>query len=194
MGRYFDYSDWSLEELCNHIRDRIEESKKPIPPKVMKHSVSIVYRVGEGCYSYPTYGYFSYPHMPDFKNRHEAEDYLDKCGWIEKKGDNFWVDTCEKQTYKDKDGNDVYYHYEIRESDYEAYEDDEFHTEYSDEEKQKLSEALYMIEKARVYMSVYDYCCDNGCFGHGDFSDELKEELEKFEKNFTEELPKYENN
>lgn len=191
MGRYFDYSDWNIEELCDHIRERIDESKKPIPPKIMKHSVSILYKVGETCYMYPTYNFgYGYGDIPNFKTRQEAEDYISKCGWIEKKGDNFWIDSHSKETYKDKYGNEIRCHYEIKESDYEVYEDEEYHTEYSDEEKQKLSEALYMIEKARVYMRVYDYCCDHCHFGKGDFSNELNDELKVFESNFTEELPK----
>lgn len=189
MSRYFDYSDWDIEEVCNHIRERIFESKKTIPPKVMKHFVSIVYRTGESCYSYGCYGLYSYGRMPEFETREDAEKFLDKCAWITKLGDNFWVEDRESRSYDTKDGKTVLCHYEIRESDYEVYEDGGDYIEYTDEEKKQLSDILYIIEKARVCMSVYDHCCDQGSLGGGSFSEELKEELDKFEKDFSEDLP-----
>lgn len=188
MGRYFDYRDWELDELCHSLRERISESKKPLPKKVMKHSVIVLYRTGEGSYMYPNWGWFSYGNVPDFKSKDEAEKYLlDVCNFT-KIGENMYEDNHKNQTYTNADGNVVNCHYVIRESDYEAFEDGEYHIEYSDEEKQKLSEALYMIEKARVYMSVYDHYCDQWSFGNGRFSNELKTELENFEKEYTEEI------
>lgn len=189
MGRYFDYSEWNIDELCNHIRERIFESKKPIPKKVMKHYICIVFRTGENCYTYPNYGVFAYGYIPEFKTRKEAEDYLAKHDWIERKGDNCWVEYNEVRYYDLKSGGSEQYHYEIRESDYEEYEDGENYIEYTEEEKNQLSEILYQIERGKVCMSVYDHCCDQGSFGGGSFSEELKEELEKFEKEYTEELP-----
>ena len=47
----------------------------------------------------------------------------------------------------------------------------------------------------RVYLDVYDHCCDQCSFGNGHFSNELKEELEKFEKNYNEDyIPDEEDN
>ena len=189
MGSYFDYRDWDLQEICDSIREKIAESKKPIPPKVMKHDISIVYRISGVCCVYSTYHLCGYD-LPKFKTRQEAEDYLSKISWIKRTGENSWEEIpVREEPYIDENGNKINPHYEIRESDYEVYEDGEYYTLYSDEEKQKLSEALYMIEKARIYMQVYDHCCDQGSFGEGGFSDELKEEMDKFEKDFTEELP-----
>lgn len=189
MASYFEYKDWDIEDLCDSIRERIHESKQPLPKKVMKHNVSIVFRIGEGSYQYPSRGWFSYDIMPNFITRQDAEKYLDNMGWIKKVKDNFWVEDNETRYYETKNGDSVPYHYEVRESDYENWEDDEYHTEYSEEEKKTLSEALYWIEKARVYMRTYDHCSDQGCFGHGGFSNEVKEELERFEKEYSEELP-----
>ena len=187
--RYFDIYDWKLDELVDNIRERIADSKRPIPPKVMRHCIMIVYKCGEDSYSYPNRGYFAYGVVPEFTTRQEAEEYLNHCTGITRVGDNSWVEDGYNETYEKKDGSVENCHYMIRESDYEEYEDGEHHTEYSEEEKRLLSEALYNIEKSRVYMTVYDHCCDQYSFGGGGFSDELKEELEKFEKEYTEELP-----
>lgn len=186
---YFDINDWSLAELTDDIRERIRDSKQVLPPKVMKHGVSIRYRTGESSYMYPNCGYLSYDMLKDLKTREDYEKYLDNIPYIEKIGDNFWMEIGENKTYVDSSGNEILYHYEIHEYDYEAYEDDNTYIEYSDEEKDRLSEALYVIERAKVYMRVYNHCRDNWSFGKGRFSDELKTELEKFEKEFTEELP-----
>lgn len=185
--RYFDISMWSLDELTDSIRERIRESKKKIPCKVKKHGISIVYIVGVNCYQYPNHGYFGCGMVPEFKSVGEAEMWLDGISWIDREGD-IWVEHGESHVYVDNDGNEVKCHYEIREYDYEEYEDGEEYTEYSEEEKKKLSEVLYLIEKAKVAMSVYDYCCDQWSFGHGGFSDELKEEYEKFEKGYSEDV------
>lgn len=186
---YFEYRDYEIEDMCNSIRERILESKKPLPPKVMNHYVSIRYRIGEGSYQYPHHGVFSWDVRPEFKTRQEAEDYLNKISWLKKEGDNFWVEDTETSYYDCKDGSSVKYHYEIHEFDIEEYEDGNSHVEYSDSEKDMLSEALYHIEKARIYMQVYNHCSDQWSFGNGRFSDEVNEEMEKFEKEFTEELP-----
>ena len=185
MGRYFDYSDWTLDEICMDIRRRIAESKETIPPKVMRHYVSIVYRTEHNCYTYSHYLYKS----TDFNSRKDAEDYLAKCGWIKKIDDNFWVDIAEKETYKDPDGNPVLKHYEIREYDCEEYEDGEHHIEYSEEEKKALSQTLLAIETARAYMRAYDYTSDECGFGEGRYAQEVKEEIDKMTKEYTEELP-----
>lgn len=189
MGRYFDYSDWDIEELCNHIRERIYESKKPIPGKVMKHYVSIVYKVGEGCYQYSGYGWFSYGNIPQFKTREEAEEYLDSIAWLTRTGDNSWIEEGRVRHYDTSDGKTERCHYEIRESDYEEYEDGEDHIEYTSDEKRYLSEILYNIEKARCCMDVYDHCCDQGSFGGGSFVKEFEEKISNFNKTYTEELP-----
>lgn len=187
--KYFDIHDWNMDELVNNIRERIVESKKDIPPKVVRHYIMIAYKCGESCYTYPNRGYFAYGVVPEFETREEAEEYLDHCSGITRIGENAWVEDGYDDTYELSDGSVERCHYMIRESDCEEYEDGEYHCEYSDEEKDKLSEALYIIEKARVYMKVYDHCCDEYSFGGGSFSDELKEELEKFEEEYTEELP-----
>lgn len=192
MSRYFDFREWDFDEICHNLRERIAESKKPIPPKVMVHSVCIVFRQSESSYTYThslsySWGYNS--NYQNFKTREEAEKYIATCAWIEKLGDNFYIDIDEKRTYTDKNGKEVLYHYEIKESDYEQYADGNSYYEYSDEEKRLLSETLYNIEKARAYISAYDYCCDQCSFGEGRYEREVKEELKKFEKEYTEELP-----
>ena len=194
MGRYFDYREWDFEEICQNLRKRIYESKQPIPKKVMKHSVSILYRISKDCCTYPNTGWFSY--MPEFKTVEDAEKYLESIPGIDKDG-GLWINfqSGKVDTYEDKNGIEVPCHYEIRENDYEVYEDGNYYTEYSDEEKEKLSETLYNIEKMRVYLDVYDHCCDQYSFGNGHFSNELKEELEKFEKNYNEDyIPDEEDN
>lgn len=186
MGRYFDFREWDLEEICYSLRKRIAESKKPIPPKVKRHLISIIYRTDVNCYTYSNLK--SLYSISDFKNRQEAIDFLNKFSWLTRTGDNSWEESSVRETYIDANGNEVKYHYEINEGDYEEYEDGESYFEYSNEEKEKLSEALHMIEKARVYINVYDHCCDQYSFGEGRFSDELKTELENFEKEYTENL------
>ena len=190
--RYIELREWDIDYICNDIRERIAESKKPIPPKIIKHYISIVYKTGENSYIYPSYGLFSYPHVPDFKSRQEAENFMNCISWLKRIGENSWEEIPVRDKYIDNNGNEINCHYMIRESDYEVYEDEESHTEYSDEEREKLSEALYIIEKAMSYIRAYDYCRDQYCFGNGGFVKELKEELDKFEKNFTEELPENE--
>lgn len=187
MGRYFDYNDWDIEYLCNHIRERINESKSVIPPKVKKQGIYITFKVGDN--TFQSTQYFS---GRDFKSRKEAEDLLNKTQWIEKIGENSWKDEVENRTYATESGEEVPYHFEIVEYEYEQYEDGEDYIEYSEDEVKNLKEALYLIEKARVYMEAYDYCSDEYCFGKGGFTKELNEKLEKFEKEYTEELPDYE--
>lgn len=186
--RCFDISEWKLDELTDNIRERIVETKVEIPPKVIKHGVSVRYKTGENNYRYPNWGYFTYDMTKVFKTREDYEKYLDSISYIEKTGDNFWVEIGEKNTYKDSDGNEIPCHYEIHEYDYETYEDDNSYIEYSEDEKKCLSEILYLIEKAKVCMRVYDHCCDNWSFGNGGFSKELKTEIEKFEKEYTEDI------
>lgn len=185
MGRYFEYRDWELENICQNLREYIHVSRQPIPAKIKKHCVSILYREGETCYIYPNYGWFSYGVVPEFKTREDAEKYLESLPDI-KKIDGLWVDVSRNEIYETSDGKKIPCHYIVRESDYEVYADDEYHIEFSEEEKQKLSEALYNIEKARVYLRVFDYCCDQSSFGEDRFSNELKEELDKFENNYNE--------
>lgn len=192
MGRYFEYRDWDIEELCDSIRNRIADSKKIIPPIVKKQGVSIIFKTSENSYSYPHHFNYNYRENKSFETKEECLKCLDNTAWVEKIGDNMWIDIQEKRTYTDKDGNEIPYHYEIHEYEYEQYEDGEHYTLYSDEEKKMLSDALYHIEKARIYMQVYDHCSDQGSFGKGSFSDELKEELDKFEKNYNEEPRKNE--
>lgn len=178
MGRYFDYRDNDLEEICDSLRERINEFKKPIPPKKIKHQISILYKISDNSWRYP-YSLLSRRYSYDgkyqeFKSKEEAEKFLNSVGWIKRKGDNCWIEENPKD-----DG-----YYEINEYDTEVYEDEETHTEYSEEEKKCLSDALYSIEKARAYIKAYDYCCDQGIFGEGRFSEEVEEELEKFYKNY----------
>ena len=189
MARWFDYSEWELDEVCNSIRERIRDSKHVLPPKVMRHYVSIMFRISESSYTNPSRIWFSYDQLPHFETRQDAEKYLDSMSWLEKTGVNSWVEEGETRYYDTKDGDSVPVHYEIHENDIEEFEDGEEHVEYSDEEKQKLSEILYLIEKAKVCLDVYDHCSDQWSFGHGQFSEELKERLERFETEFTEELP-----
>lgn len=189
--RYFDIRDIDLEEICYNLRRRIKESKEPLPPKVMKHSVYIIYRYSESGYTFPNTGYFSYDIIPDFKTYEEAEGYLEKCGGIVK-DEGLWVDEHVTEYYEDSEGKMIRCHYEIKESDSEVYEDGEYHYEYSGEEKLKLSEALYYIERARVYIDVYDRCCDNCSFGNGEFSKILNEEIRKFNKEYNEDFVPYE--
>ena len=184
MGKYFDYSDWQLEEICDNIRERLEDTKVPIPPKVKKHGINIVYKIGEGCYNYPNYGYFSYDIIPKFKIRKEAEDYLNQFSWLKRIDENNWEEIPPKDTYTDKNGSIHNCTYQIREYDYEEYEDGETYYEYTEEEKKKLTETLYFIEKARAYLKAYDYACDEYDFGEGRYVHNLNKELDKFEKEF----------
>lgn len=191
MARYFDYSDWELENLCNSIRERIAESKKPLPPKVMKHGISILKQVSDCTFACPMYGVLSYGIRPEFSTKSQAEKYMRNNGFIEV-SDNFWIEENNPDDikfYTDKDGKETMSHYVIREYDYEVYTDGEYHTEYTEEEKAKLSEALYNIEKGLAYMRAYDHCCDQSSFGGDGFTRDVQEELERFEKTYTEELP-----
>lgn len=185
MGRHFDYKDWELEEICNSIRERIADSKKVIPKKITKKGVNIIYRTSETSYQ----SGWNRLHYVNIEDKEQAEKYLNNCRWLIKIDENMWIDDCDKHTYTTKDGITIPCHFEIKEYDYECYEDGNDYVEYSDEEKQMLRETLYNIEKARVYLSVYDHCTDQYNFGHGDFSKELKKELEKFDTGFTEDLP-----
>lgn len=193
MGRYFDYSDWKIEEITNSIRERIHDSKQPIPKKIIKHFIQIRYKIGDGCYSWSSNNWM-WEH-DEFTNREEAITFLNKKSWIERTGENMWVDCCNNQTYTDKEGNVIPYHYEIEEYDSEIYEDGEYHTEYTDKEKNALSEALLCIEKARIYLKAFDRAENNASFGSDSFCEYLKEEFEDFFEHFTEELPEdYYNN
>lgn len=188
MGRYFDYSDWHLDELCEDLRKRISESKKPLPKKVRNRYVSIYYRIGEGSWMYPNTGWFAHGTKPDFKSVKEAEEYLDSLPRFKKIGDNSWVEGENVEYYTCQDGTCVPKHYEVKESYCMEYEDGEGHIEYSKSEQKMLRKALYEIEKARVYMDVYDHCCDQWSFGEGHFSKELTKRLKEFEENYTEDF------
>lgn len=185
MGRYFEYRDWEIEDICNNIRKRIMDSKKPIPLKVKKYGVSIIYRTSETSYQ----SGWNRLHYVELEDKEQAIKFLDNCRWLVREGENMWVDDCEKHTYINKDGITIPYHFEIREYEYECYEDGNDYVEYSDEEKQMLRETLYNIEKARVYLSVYDHCSDQYSFGDGNFSNSSLSSLEKFEKEYSENLP-----
>lgn len=187
MGRYFDYSDWKIEEISDSIRERLSEAKTLLPKKVMKHFISIRYKTGESSYCCGGGDEWMWNHQ-EFKTREEAIDYIGKLGWIERIGDNMWINSYSHETYKNKDGYDVRCHYLIEEYDAEVYEDGEHHVEYTDEERGYLSDALYCIEKARVYMRVYDYASDKCGFGGGSYAEMTRKELEKFENEYSEEL------
>lgn len=187
MGNYFDYRDWKIEELVDSLRETIAESKKPIPPKVTKHFIYIRYKIGEGRYSWGPNNYWASDHY-EFKTREDAINFLNSKGWIERTGENMWIDKCYHNPYEDSNGNLVDSHYEIVECDNEVFEDGERHIEYTEEEKKLLSDALYQIEKARVYMRAYDNAMDNCSFGGGSFTECLKDELEKFENEYTESI------
>lgn len=185
MGRYFDYNDWSLEEVCNSIRKRISDSKKPIPKKVIRHGVSIIYRTSETSYQ----SGWNHLHYVDIEDKEQAIKFLDNCRWLIRVDENMWIDEVDKKTYTTKDGITIPFHFEIKEYDYECYEDGNEYVEYSEREKEDLSRILYLIEKARTCLDVYDHCCDQYSFGEDNFSKELENELYKFEENYTEELP-----
>ena len=178
MARHFDYSDWSIDEVCDDLRRRIREARKPLPKKVMKHYVNLIYVTGVGCGLY-THSLYQHIQMSNPQTRKEYEDFLDNITWIERKSDNCWVEKGENQYYTDKSGNQVLYHYEIRESDHEVFEDDEFHYEYTEDEVNALIEALHTIRMGIGAMRAYDYCCDEGVFGKGSFITEYKENMDE---------------
>ena len=156
MARHFDYSDWSIDEVCDDLRRRIREARKPLPKKVMKHYVNLIYVTGVGCGLY-THSLYQHIQMTNPQTRKEYEDFLNNITWIERKSDNCWVEKGENQYYTDKSGNHVLYHYEIRESDHEVFEDDEFHYEYTEDEVNALIEALHTIRMGIGAMRAYDY-------------------------------------
>lgn len=180
MGRCFEYRDYEIERMCEDLVRRLIDAKKPIPPKIKKHCVSIRFRTGEGCFSYPNYGWFS--HLPEFKSWDDAEKFLGKLPDMFRMKPNFWVEEGETRTYETKDGARVLYHYEIHEYDYEEYEDGEYHTEYTPEEIERMKETLKIIDKARVYMKAYDYACDECDFGGGSFDKVMDEHLTNYEE------------
>lgn len=182
MGRYFDYQDWRIEDIANSIRERLEEARTPLPPKVKKHRIIIRHKVGDGCYVIEPGESWMYEH-DEFTSRNEAIDYLNSLHWLEKVGDNAWVDIY--STFGDKANL-----YEINEYDSEVYADEQYHIDYSQEEIKYLSDALKCIEKARVYMKEYDSAENNCSFGKdGSFKNNLEKSLEKFENEYTESLP-----
>ena len=183
-----EYKDWVIEEIANSIREQLEEARKPLPKKITKHFITIRNIVGEGRYIYNCANEWMWMH-DDFTTVDEAVDFINRKEWLERIGENMWVDTMCYDTYIDKDGNTIPNHYEIHEYDAEVYEDGECHTEYTEDEIKDLSEALYHIEKARVYMRNYDNAYSHWCFGNGCFHNKLSEELDKFEKEYTENLP-----
>lgn len=180
MGRCYDISSMELDRMCNDIIRRLIESKEPIPPKVKKHAVAIRFKVGENCFSFPNYGWFA--HLPEFKNVGEAERFLSRIPDMMKIGDNFWVEGYEKRTYKTSNDERIQYHYEIHEYDYEEFEDGEYHTEYTEEEIEKLKETLVIINKARTYMRAYDYAEDDSVFGNGQYVRLLDEKFKYYEE------------
>ena len=187
MKYYHDISEWNIEELCNNIRERIAESKKPIPPKVKKHGVSIYQRTGEGCYRGTYHEFF---HFYPIKSREHAERILNSCSWLEKIGDNMWIEIGgAPEYYECKDGTMKRNHYFIEEYDYEEYEDGKDHVEYSEGEIQALKDTLFNIEKGLAYMRAYDHAEDQGSFGGGAYVEYANDELEKFNEEYTEELP-----
>lgn len=186
--KYFDFSEWTLDEIIESLRRRIYEASQPIPNKVMKHSVSIIYRLSESSYTYPNYGCLSFRNLPKFADFNEAAKYLNSLEFLERDGENFWIEVGETDTYKDEDGRDIFRHYEINEYDYEEYEDGLQHTEYTEKEREKLSETLYMLEKLKVYLKVYDDCCDNYDFGNGTYAEEIEDAINKFENEYVEDL------
>lgn len=188
MGRYFEYSDWKIEEITNSIRERIYDAKQPLPKKVMKHFIQIRYKIGSECCTWNSSNTWMWEH-DEFTNIDDAISFLNKKNWLKRIDDNMWVDCYNSQTYTDKDGNTIPYHYEIDEYDSEVYEDGEHHTEYTDDERNALSDALICIEKARKYLKAYDRAENNGSFGNGSFSEYVKDELQDFFDNFTEDLP-----
>lgn len=187
MGKYFDYRDWEIEELCNSLRVRIKEAQKPLPQKVVNHYVSIRQRIGDTCYTYPQYLYF--PNQSSPKTREEAEKFLNSCDWLEKAGENKWIELNETRYYDTKDGGSEKYHLEVHEYDLEEYEDGEYHVEYANSEIESMKAALYAIEKARVYMELYDDFVDNYSFGEGRFAKACDIANDKFTKTFTLDLP-----
>ena len=183
MRYYNDIHEWSIEELCNSIRERIAESKKPIPPKVKKHGVTIYYRLGEFGYR-GTHNEF-FHHYP-IESREQAERILNGCSWLEKIEDNMWVEKGHASDYYEcKDGSMKRQHYFIEEYDYEEYEDGEHHTEYSEGEIQALKDTLFNIEKGLAYMRAYDHAEDQGSFGGGAYVEYANDELEYFNEYYT---------
>ena len=187
MRYYNDIHEWSIEELCHSIRERIAESKKPIPPKVKKHGVTIYYRLGEGSYRG---SYNEFYHWYPIESKEQAIDRLNKCSWLERIADNEWVEIGRASDYYEcKDGTMKRQHYFIEEYDYEEYEDGENHIEYSEGEIQALKDTLFNIEKGLAYMRAYDHAEDQGSFGRGAYVEYANDELENFNEKYTEELP-----
>lgn len=181
--RYFDeFHMYAYEDILESLRNRIDEAKKPLPKKIMKHYVSIVQKTSETSFMYCSHMFWH--RYPDgFKTREQAEKFLNSCSWlIYNKEKDIWVEYNEDGAFVDKDGNTVPYHYMIRESDCEVYEDEENHFEYTEEEIKKLEETLDVLEKAKVYLEAYDYCCEEYSFGYNDYTKELNERLDEFEQ------------
>jgi hypothetical protein len=182
--RYFDLPEWRFDEIIETLKRDIKKSEQTIPDMVKKHFINIVFKTGENCYQFSHYIY-NLCDLKELETRKEAEDLLNSLEWLERTGDNMWVDKNHgDETYTTSDGEVIPMHYEIRESDCMVYADGNWYVRYSQEEKDKLKETLYMLEKARIYLDVYDHCHDQSSFGEGRFSDELKKRLEEFEDNY----------
>lgn len=182
MGRYFEYRDCDIEDMCNSLIRKLIDAKihNPLPPKVKKHAVVIRFKTGECCFSFPSYGWMT--KLPEFKSYDDAERFLNRTTGLFKMGANFWVDEGETRSYPTSDGPKVLYHYEIQEYDYEGFEDGNYYTEYTPEEIKHMEETLAIIDKARVYMRAFDYAEDESTFGKGAYSKTLNEYLKNYEE------------
>lgn len=178
MGMYFDFKDYEIEEMIQDLKNRIAETEKPLPKKVMRHNVCIVFRTDKDVYEYPRSGWFM--HVPDFETRKDAEKFLARVPGMIRLGDDYWVLDGERREYEVAYGHKVFYHYEIRESDYEQFEDGQHHYEYTPEEVIALKRTLTSMEDGLRAMRLYDKCCEDGRFGNGEFVEEMRKTTDFF--------------
>lgn len=186
-GGHFNYNQYLLREIAQKIEEDIARALKPKPEKVHENYWTIEEKDSlVSCRSFG--GYMT------FDSYAEAESYLLSFGNIRPaepeyaSGRFFNVDDVIFQSDKrfmrgTKEGEQIPVLYAIHHAEYDRYPDDADVLELTDETINSLKEAYRQLRIAEIYADRVDWLISDDD-DEDSYKERLKEELEKFKKEF----------
>lgn len=186
-GGHFDYQQWRLTEIAQTIEEDIARALKPKPARVHNDYWTIYEKDSPGSF-HPFMRYRT------FNTYEEAEKFLLSYGKVRSaepeyasyrffgKNDVIFQSNVEFMVGT-KDDEKIPVLYAIHHAEYDSYPDDADVLELEEQTIETMKEAYRQVCLARIYADLVDWMM-SGDDGEDTLQERLKEELEKFDKEF----------